>query len=80
MPIEVMSNIIGILPDNSGVVDCFMGSGSTGVACNMRGNKFIGIEIDETYFDIARERIGKPLPEALPECVWERQEARDDER
>lgn len=63
MPIEVMSNIIGILPDNSGVVDCFMGSGSTGVACNMRGNRFIGIEIDETYFDIARERIEKSLPE-----------------
>ena len=44
---------------NSGetVCDPFMGSGTTGVACAKLGRKFIGIEIDEGYFDIACKRI-----------------------
>jgi len=36
-----------------------MGSGSTGVACKQTNRDFIGIEIDETYFNIAEERIEK---------------------
>lgn len=39
------------------VVDPFMGSGTTGVACAKLGRRFIGIEIDEGYFDIACKRI-----------------------
>ena len=39
------------------VLDPFMGSGTTGVACAQLGRKFIGIEIDEGYFNIACERI-----------------------
>ena len=34
-----------------------MGSGSTGVACVNTNRKFIGIELDENYFNIAKERI-----------------------
>ena len=34
-----------------------MGSGSTGVACLNTNRKFIGIELDEKYFEIAKERI-----------------------
>jgi len=34
-----------------------MGSGTTGVACVQTGRKFIGIEIDQDYFDIAKRRI-----------------------
>lgn len=41
------------------VVDPFMGSGSTGVACAKRGREFIGIEVEEDYFDIACDRIRK---------------------
>jgi len=41
------------------VFDPFMGSGTTGVACVKLGRKFIGIEIDEGYFEIAVERIKK---------------------
>ena len=39
------------------VLDPFMGSGSTGVACKNTGRHFIGIELDKKYFNIARERI-----------------------
>lgn len=39
------------------VIDNCMGSGSTGVACVNTGRKFIGIELDEKYFDIAKQRI-----------------------
>ena len=41
------------------VLDNTMGSGSTGVACKNLGRRFIGIEKDKKYFDIAVERIGK---------------------
>jgi DNA modification methylase len=41
----------------SEVLDPFMGSGTTGVACAQLGRKFIGIEIERKYFDIACERI-----------------------
>jgi len=41
------------------VLDPFMGSGSSGVACKKLNRDFIGIEIDEKYFNIAKERIEK---------------------
>lgn len=65
MPLEVMKNIIGILPDNATIIDPFMGSGTTGLAVlamNKEQNanrQFIGIEMDEKYFNIAKERISK---------------------
>lgn len=43
--------------ENETVLDPFMGSGSCGVACKETGRNFIGIEIDKTYFDIAKQRI-----------------------
>jgi len=42
---------------NETICDPFMGSGTTGVACQKLNRKFIGIEIDEKYFDIACNRI-----------------------
>lgn len=39
------------------VLDCFMGSGSTGVACIHEGRDFIGIEKDAEYFRIAKMRL-----------------------
>ena len=41
------------------VLDPFMGSGTTGVACKNLNRNFIGIELDENYFNIAKERISK---------------------
>lgn len=45
------------------VIDPFMGSGTTGVACVMSGRKFIGIEIDERYFDMSCRRIEAAIAE-----------------
>jgi len=44
-------------PDGGTVLDPFMGSGTTGVACVQTGRSFIGIEIDEGYYNIAKQRI-----------------------
>ena len=41
------------------ILDPFMGSGTTGLACKNLGRNFIGIEQDESYFKIAQERIGE---------------------
>ena len=41
------------------VLDPTCGSGSTGVACKKMGRKFIGIELTEKYFNVAKERIEK---------------------
>ena len=38
------------------ILDCFMGSGTTGVACLETNRNFIGIELDENYYNIAKER------------------------
>ena len=43
--------------ENEVVLDFTMGSGSTGVACVNTNRKFIGIELDDKYFDVAKERI-----------------------
>ncbi|HZW97996.1 MAG TPA: site-specific DNA-methyltransferase, partial [Bacillota bacterium] len=41
------------------VLDCFMGSGTTGKMALLNSRNFIGIELDEKYFNIAKERIEK---------------------
>ena len=43
--------------ENDTVLDFCMGSGSTGVACKNLNRNFIGIEKDEKYFEIAKERL-----------------------
>lgn len=45
--------------ENETVLDFTMGSGTTGVACKNLNRDFIGIELNETYFNIAKERIAK---------------------
>ena len=57
MPIDVMTNVIGVLPKNATIIDPFMGTGTTGMACKLLGLDFIGIELDEVYFRIAKERL-----------------------
>ena len=56
-PVAVIEALI--IPEAQTILDPFMGSGTTGVACAKLGRKFIGIEIEPKYFDIACERIQK---------------------
>ena len=58
-PLALMEWCLGFLPDAQTILDPFMGSGTTGVACVQLGRKFTGIEIDKRYFDIACERISR---------------------
>lgn len=44
--------------ENDLILDPFMGSGTTGLACMNLNRRFIGIEIDDKYFDVAKERLG----------------------
>jgi len=56
-PLEVMKWAIELCPKAQTVLDPFMGSGTTGVACVALNRKFIGIEREPKYFDIACKRI-----------------------
>lgn len=55
-PVELVERIIK-KSEARIVLDPFMGSGTTGVACKNTGRNFIGIELDEAYFEVAKERI-----------------------
>lgn len=56
-PVSLMEWCLSFLPDAGTILDPYMGSGTTGVACANLGRKFIGIEIERKYFDIACKRI-----------------------
>ena len=57
-PIKLMEYLVKTYTDeNDLILDFTMGSGSTGVACMNLNRKFVGIELDEKYFNIAKERI-----------------------
>ena len=75
-PVGLMEWCIGFVPDAQIILDPFMGSGTTGVACMNLGRTFIGIERERKYFDIACRRIEqaykqRPLfeAEAAPQPV-----------
>lgn len=55
-----MEYCIGIFKANT-VLDPFMGSGTTGIACKNKGIDFIGIEKDDKYFEIAKKRIEEAI-------------------
>lgn len=55
-PVDLLCKLIGATRAKT-IIDPFMGSGTTGVACAQLGRKFIGIEIEPKYFDIACRRI-----------------------
>lgn len=58
-PLGVISWCLTHIPKAKTILDPFMGSGTTGVACVKAGRSFSGIERDERYFDVACERITK---------------------
>ena len=57
-PVELLEYLVKTYTnDGETVLDNCMGSGSTGVACVNTNRRFIGMELDENYFNIAKERI-----------------------
>jgi DNA modification methylase len=56
-PVGLMEWSLGFIPKARTVLDPYMGSGSTGVACVQQGRAFVGIEIDPVYFAAACRRI-----------------------
>ena len=59
-PVSLMEHLIRIFSkEGSTVVDPFMGSGTTGVACKSTNRKFIGMEINKEYYDISQKRISQ---------------------
>ena len=56
-PLEVMRELVQIVPEGGTVLDPFMGSGTTGVAAMLEGRRFIGVEMVEHYAEVAKRRI-----------------------
>lgn len=75
-PLGLLSELVSDFSDvGETILDPFMGSGTTGVACVQLGRKFIGIEREPKYFDIACKRIelaqaqGQLIPHEMPQPV-----------
>ena len=64
-PLDVMQWCLGLVPEAKTVLDPYMGSGTTGIACIRTKRNFIGVEKDKRHFDNACERIRRELEEAL---------------
>ena len=61
-PVEIPKRLEKLFTyKNDTILDCFMGSGTTGVACKLLNRNFIGIELDDNYFKIAKERIDNTI-------------------
>lgn len=57
-PISLLQYLCRLVTFENGLIlDPFMGSGTTGIACALEGRRFIGVEIEKEYFDVAKERI-----------------------
>lgn len=57
-PLELVKrHLLHSTEENDVVLDCFLGSGTTAIACKELGRKYIGFEIDENYFNIAQDRL-----------------------
>lgn len=72
-PVELMEYLIKTYTnENEIVLDNTMGSGSTGVACINTNRKFIGIELEKKYYDVAVDRIiTNPVKKILPKDLFE---------
>lgn len=73
-PLNIMQSILTRFSETSEtILDPFMGSGTTGVACIRTGRRFIGIEKEPKYFDIACKRIRQAWQDKLSELPLEPQ-------
>jgi site-specific DNA-methyltransferase (adenine-specific) len=57
-PVALMQHLVRLFSsENETVLDPFMGSGSTGIACKIENREFIGVDLDQAYVDISTKRI-----------------------
>jgi site-specific DNA-methyltransferase (adenine-specific) len=69
-PTQLMERLIKLVSDdNDLILDPFMGSGSTGVACTNLNRSFIGYEIQDDYFEVAKNRIKEAQNKKITELV-----------
>lgn len=72
-PVRLIERLIPLVTQEGAlVVDPFMGSGTTGVACINTGRRFIGMELDEEYFGIAHGRIETAIKEKEQDLFYEK--------
>ena len=57
MPVDVMRRVVGVIPSDYVIVDPFMGSGTTAIACIKEKRHFVGFELNKEYYDRAVKRI-----------------------
>ena len=70
-PVALLEELIKTYTnDGETVLDNCMGSGSTGIACIHTNRNFIGMELDENYFKIAKDRIEEELSSPKPNQLW----------
>ena len=80
-PVALLEDLIKTFSNEGNlVVDLTMGSGSTGVACKNTNRNFIGIELDETYFGIAKKRIDEAKQGSSLESNNTTKEQKEDKR
>jgi site-specific DNA-methyltransferase (adenine-specific) len=61
-PVKLMEYLVRLVTPKNGIcLDPFIGSGTTGVACANTGRKFIGIELEQKYVEIANKRLQEAL-------------------
>ena len=71
LPIHLLERIILMSTDENDIVfDPFVGTGTTVIAAKRLGRRFIGIDIDETYVNITKNKLSKELPNSKVDDVW----------
>jgi len=66
-PLDVMRELVKIVPEGGTVLDPFMGSGTTGVAAILEGRRFIGVEMTEHYHAVAERRLAEAVGNYQPD-------------
>ena len=64
-PVALMRDLVAVVPPGGHVLDPFMGSASTGMACIETGRLFTGIEVTQHYYDVSVRRLQAAVPPAV---------------
>lgn len=66
-PVDVMRQLVSVVPEGGTVLDPFMGSGTTGVAALLEGRNFIGVEMTDHYHEVATRRLAEAAGQYQPD-------------